>query len=82
MLLCSNHLAKRDPVLLGLTQKRQVFYMAKEELFRNKFLGALFRQLGAFPVSRGTGGEDALQNAYDPAGGERRGGGVHRGAPL
>ena len=37
VLLCSNHLAKRDPVLLGLCQKRQVFYMAKEELFRNKF---------------------------------------------
>ena len=33
VLLCSNHLAKRDPVLLGLCQKRQVFYMAKEELF-------------------------------------------------
>ena len=65
VLLCSNHLAKRDPVLLGLTQKRQVFYMAKEELFRNKFLGALFRKLGAFPVKRGTGGEDALENAYE-----------------
>ncbi len=53
VLLCSNHLAKRDPVLLGLSQKRQVFYMAKEELFRNKFLGGLFRMLGAFPVKRG-----------------------------
>ena len=31
VLLCSNHLAKRDPVLLGLSQRRQVFYMAKEE---------------------------------------------------
>ena len=64
VLLCSNHLAKRDPVLLGLCQKRQVFYMAKEELFRNKFLGGLFRMLGAFPVKRGTGGADALEDAY------------------
>ena len=64
MRLCSNHLAKRDPVLLGLCQKRQVFYMAKEELFRNKFLGGLFRMLGAFPVKRGTGGADALEDAY------------------
>ncbi len=37
VLLCSNHLAKRDPVLLGVSQKRQVFYMAKEELFQNPF---------------------------------------------
>ena len=64
MLLCSNHLAKRDPVLLGLSQKRQVFYMAKEELFQSKFLGRLFRMLGAFPVKRGTGGSDALEDAY------------------
>ena len=64
VLLCSNHLAKRDPVLLGVSQKRQVFYMAKEELFQNKFLGWLFRQLGAFPVKRGTGGGDALEDAY------------------
>ena len=64
VLLCSNHLAKRDPVLLGLCQKRQVFYMAKEELFKNKFLGGLFRGLGAFPVKRGTGGGDALEDAY------------------
>ena len=64
VLLCSNHLAKRDPVLLGLSQKRQVFYMAKEELFKSKFLGGLFRKLGAFPVKRGTGGSDALEDAY------------------
>ena len=64
VLLCSNHLAKRDPVLLGLSQKRQVFYMAKEELFQSKFLGRLFRMLGAFPVKRGTGGSDALEDAY------------------
>ena len=64
VLLCSNHLAKRDPVLLGLCQRRQVFYMAKEELFRNKFFGGLFRMLGAFPVKRGTGGIDALEEAY------------------
>lgn len=64
VLLCSNHLAKRDPVLLGVSQKRQVFYMAKEELFRNPFLNGLFRLLGAFPVKRGTGGGDALEEAY------------------
>ena len=64
VLLCSNHLAKRDPVLLGLSQRRQVFYMAKEELFQNRFLGGLFRMLGAFPVKRGSGGSDALEDAY------------------
>ena len=65
VLLCSNHVAMKDPIMLGIVQKRQVFYMAKEELFHNGFIGGLLRRLGAFPVSRGTGGTDALQEAYD-----------------
>lgn len=64
VLLCSNHVAMKDPVLLGVAQSRQVFYMAKEELFRNKFIGAVLRGLGAFPVRRGSGGADALADAY------------------
>ena len=64
VLLCSNHMAKRDPVMLGVSQRRQVFYMAKEELFENKFIGAVLRGLGAFPVKRGSGGADALEDAY------------------
>ncbi len=65
LLVCCNHAAKRDPVMLGVSMRRQVFYMAKEELFRGRFLGGLLRKLGAFPVLRGSGGADALQEAYD-----------------
>lgn len=82
VLLCSNHLAKRDPVLLGLCQKRQVFYMAKEELFRNKFLGGLFRMLGSLPGKAGHRRRGRPGGRLHAAGGKRRGGRVHRGAPL
>lgn len=65
VLLCSNHMAKRDPVMLGVAaSRRQVCYMAKEELFENWFIGGLLRRLGAFPVRRGSGGADALADAY------------------
>lgn len=64
LLLCSNHVSAMDPILLGIIQPRQVCYMSKAELFQNKFLGAVLRGLGAFPVERGTGGADALANAY------------------
>ncbi len=64
VLLCSNHVAMKDPVMLGVAQRRQVFYMAKEELFKNWFIGGLLRKLGAFPVKRGTGGTDALEEGY------------------
>ncbi len=64
VLLCCNHMAKRDPVMLGVASRRQVFYMAKQELFQSKFLGRILRGLGAFPVRRGSGGADALADAY------------------
>ena len=64
VLLCCNHMAKRDPVMLGVAVSgRQVCYMAKEELFENRFLGGLLRMLGAFPVRRGSGGAGALADA-------------------
>ena len=68
-ILASNHSHAVDPIIMGIGLKRQVQFMAKEELFKNKFLSWFFRKLGAFPVSRGkadTGSirhfEDALKN--------------------
>jgi 1-acyl-sn-glycerol-3-phosphate acyltransferase len=40
-----------------------VYYMAKSELFRNPFLGWLFRQNHAFPVVRDTADRAALRSA-------------------
>ena len=65
VLLCSNHLALKDPLILSICIKRQVCYMGKAELFKNRFLAALLRALGSFPVNRGAGDTDALANAYD-----------------
>lgn len=62
-IVCSNHLSNFDPVFLGITQRRQIFYMAKIELFKNKFFGWLIRKLGAFPVDRGKGDGKAINNA-------------------
>ena len=63
-ILCSNHISMVDPIFLGLTQKRRLHFMAKEELFRNKFFSAVIRKLGAFPVSRGSGDTKAMENAF------------------
>ena len=64
-IIASNHMGYSDPVLLGLCQKRRVFFMAKIELFKNKFFGALIRGLGAFPVERGAGDGKAIQTGED-----------------
>lgn len=62
-IVCSNHLSNNDPVLLGIAIKRQVFYMAKAELFRNPIAGWVIRHLGAFPVNRGAGDGKAINEA-------------------
>lgn len=53
VIVASNHVTGWDPPLLGVVLPRPIHYMAKEELFRNKLLGAVIRALGAFPVKRG-----------------------------
>lgn len=65
-ILACNHMSYSDPVLLGLCQKkRRLFFMAKVELFRNKFFAALIRTLGAFPVERGAGDGKAIKTGGD-----------------
>ncbi len=55
VIIASNHRSYCDPVLLTIPMKKPVAYMAKKELFKNKFFGWMISKLGAFPVSRGSG---------------------------
>lgn len=60
VVLCSNHISALDPIFLGIALKRQVYYMGKQELFKNKFAAKFLRALGAFAVNRGKGDKAAL----------------------
>lgn len=62
-LLCANHRALRDPILLAAGCKRQLTFMAKDELFSKPFLGWLIKKLGAFPIKRGRGDAAAVMAA-------------------
>ncbi|MEE3334115.1 MAG: lysophospholipid acyltransferase family protein [Ruminococcus sp.] len=64
-IVACNHLSFSDPVLLGLGQKRRLNFMAKDELFENKFFAFIIRHLGAFPVKRGAGDGKAIKNGED-----------------
>ena len=61
----SNHRSNADPVLVTLAGRGRFSFMAKSELFRNKFFAWLIRSLGAFPVERGTGDTAAIEKAID-----------------
>jgi 1-acyl-sn-glycerol-3-phosphate acyltransferase len=64
VLVIGNHVGTVEPALTGVfIPRRDVYYMAKSELFRNPFLGWLFRQNHAFPVVRDTADRAALRSA-------------------
>jgi len=65
VILAPNHISYVDPPIVGCYLKRQVHYMAKEELFRSKLLAAWLRAVGTFPVRRGTADRKALKQAID-----------------
>lgn len=52
LIICSNHISMRDPIILAIVTKRPIHYMAKKELFGNKIFGKILSMLGAFPVDR------------------------------
>lgn len=64
-IIAPNHLSFSDPILVALGQKRRLNFMAKDELFENKFFSWLIRHLGAFPVKRGAGDGKAIKNGED-----------------
>ena len=51
-LVASNHISNLDPFIVGVSCKRRFSYIAKEELFENKFVGFILRNLDAFPIKR------------------------------
>lgn len=65
VIIASNHRSYADPVILTMPMKRPVTYMAKEELFHNKIFGAFIRFLGAFPVKRGAGDMQVIDDCVD-----------------
>lgn len=65
IIIAYNHKSNFDPVVAGLTCPRQLCFMAKTELFKNKFFGGLIKRLGAFPVNRGKGDIGAIKTALN-----------------
>ncbi|QDP40477.1 lysophospholipid acyltransferase family protein [Radiobacillus deserti] len=65
VIICSNHISNWDPPLVGVTCPRPIHFMAKEELFRNRFIGGLLKRLQAFPIKRGMKDRNALRQGLD-----------------
>ncbi len=63
-ILAANHLSNLDPLVLGVAAfPRKIHFMAKEELFSNKFNSFIYRQLGVMPLKRSSTDINALRTA-------------------
>lgn len=51
-ILAPNHVSYVDPVVVGISVRRRVHFMAKKELFRNRLMGWFLRGLQTYPVTR------------------------------
>ena len=63
LLLAANHRSFLDPFVLGTMVGRPVYYVAKKELFANRWQAWFLNALGAFPVDRGASDQEMLTTA-------------------
>jgi len=64
-IVAANHVNVLDVFPLQLAIPRPIFFMAKAELHRNRWLDILLRKLGSFPVERGHRDRWALEHAQE-----------------
>ena len=63
VILAANHRSFLDPFVIGCCLRRPIYFVAKQELFHNRFLGWFLNCLGAFPVRRGASDEESVATA-------------------
>jgi 1-acyl-sn-glycerol-3-phosphate acyltransferase len=63
VIIAANHRSFLDPFVIGTMARRPLYYVAKQELFRNRLQAWLLNALGAFPVRRGASDEDMIETA-------------------
>ncbi len=64
-LLCSNHIAARDVVLIAAACPRQIRFVAKKELFAVPIVGSLIKVFGAVKLDRGGNDVAAIRKSIE-----------------
>jgi 1-acyl-sn-glycerol-3-phosphate acyltransferase len=61
LVFCGNHRSLFDPPMLGSPISRELYFMAKEELFHIPIFGGLIKRVHAFPVKRGGVSKESIR---------------------
>jgi 1-acyl-sn-glycerol-3-phosphate acyltransferase len=65
VILAANHRSFLDPFVIATMSRRPLYYVAKKELFSHPMMAWLLTALGAFPIDRGNGDQDAMATARE-----------------
>ncbi|MDP2921247.1 MAG: lysophospholipid acyltransferase family protein [Candidatus Omnitrophota bacterium] len=65
LILAPNHASFLDPIIAGLAVKRELNFMARDTLFKNRIFGWILRSVNAFPLRREGADLGAMKAAVD-----------------
>ncbi len=65
--ICSNHIAAKDVIMIGAAYPQPIRFIAKKELFSVPVLGRLIKKLGAIKLDRGGGDVAAIKTSVNMA---------------
>lgn len=60
--ICSNHKSNNDPPLIAVLLPRQLKFLAKKELFKNKVISVFLKSIGAISLNRGAADVSAVKH--------------------
>lgn len=63
-IICPNHIALGDPILVAISAPRKIRFMAKAELFKIPFIRFFLKHWGVYPVKRGEADIGAIKNTF------------------
>jgi 1-acyl-sn-glycerol-3-phosphate acyltransferase len=64
-LLVANHQSYLDPPLVGVAARRELIYLARKTLFRNRFFAGLIRAYNAVPIDQEGIGKEGLRTILE-----------------
>jgi 1-acyl-sn-glycerol-3-phosphate acyltransferase len=73
VVVAANHISFWDPPFIGAAIPREMYFLAKAELFEGRILGPLIRSLNSIPIRRGTADLTGMGRAIEVL---QRGGGL------
>jgi 1-acyl-sn-glycerol-3-phosphate acyltransferase len=65
VIVASNHISFWDPPMVGAVCGREMYYLAKDELFRTPVLGWVLASINCIPIRRGVADLSGLSRSMD-----------------